>query len=71
MTKVVLRFRLQSALSNDELARLADTRSVYGVLDIKVDEAAATLAVEYDASRLNPDEVAAVVHRAGIAAVRE
>ena len=71
MTKVDLRFCLQSPLSTAQLERLAEARGVYGVLDIKVDEWPGTLSVEYDASRLNPEEVAAVLHRAGVPAVKE
>ncbi len=71
MTKVLLRFRLQSPLTESQLGRLADARSVYGVLDFQLDPSGASLAVEYDATRLRPDEVTAVLHRAGIPAVRE
>ncbi len=66
MTKVMIRFRLQSPLAARQLARLADARSLYGILDLQVDEPGCGLAVEYDASRLRPEEVAAVLHRAGI-----
>ena len=71
MTKVVIRFRLQSPLTEPQLARLADARSVYGVLDFQIDEGSRSLAVEYDATRLTPDEVATVLHGAGLPAVRE
>ena len=71
MTKVVIRFRLQSPLTGPQLARLAEARSVYGVLDFQLDDPRRSLAVEYDATRLTPDEVATVLHRAGIPAIRE
>ncbi|MBI3694715.1 MAG: hypothetical protein HY238_07730 [Acidobacteria bacterium] len=71
MTKVLIRFKLQSPLTESSLAHLADARSVYGVFDFQLAAAGTTLAVEYDATRLRPDEVAAVLHRAGIPAVRE
>ena len=67
MTKVLIRFRLQSPLTETQLARLANARSVYGVLNFHLDDN--TLAVEYDATRLRPEEVAAVLHRAGIPVV--
>ena len=71
MTKVFIHFRLQSPLTESHLARLAEARSVYGVLDFQLDQSGTTLAVEYDATRLRPDEVTAVLHRAGIPAVRQ
>ena len=71
MTKVLIHFKLQSPLTEAHLACLADARSVYGLLDFQLDEPGTSLAVEYDATRLRPDEVAAVLHRAGIPAVRE
>ncbi|HYM13141.1 MAG TPA: hypothetical protein VEU62_20540 [Bryobacterales bacterium] len=71
MTKVDIRFRLQSPLSEEQLRRLADVRSVYGVLGFHLDESDSVLVVEYDATRLRPEEVAGVLHRAGLAALRE
>lgn len=71
MTKVDIRFRLQAPLAPAQLARLAEARGVYGILDLRVEEAAGTLAVEYDASRLNPQEVEGVLRRAGVPVVRE
>lgn len=71
MTKVQIRFQLQTPLSENELARLADARGVYGMLRFDIDETAGRLTVEYDATRLDPNEVEAVLHRAGIPAVKE
>jgi len=71
MTKVQIRFRLQSALSEAQRSRLAEAHAVYGVQRIQVEEPGASLTVEYDASRLRPEEVEAVLRRAGVAAVRE
>ena len=67
MTRVELHFRLQAPLAEPQLARLADLRGVYGVLGFRLAEGA--LAVEYDATRLRPAEVEALLHHAGIAAV--
>lgn len=71
MTKVDIRFKLQSPLTAAQLARLAETRGVYGILEMTLDEAAGALHVEYDASRLNPQEVEGVLRRAGLPVVRE
>jgi len=71
MTKVIVRYRLQSPLAEPQLARLAEARSVYGILNFDLDTAADRLAVEYDASRLRPEEVAGVLRRAGVPAVPE
>jgi hypothetical protein len=67
MTKVDLHFRLQAPLAEPQLARLADLRGVYGVLGFRLEPGA--LAVEYDATRLRPAEVEALLHHAGIPAL--
>lgn len=69
MTKVVVRFQLQSTLNDRQLARLADLRGVYGVLGFDLDEANQRLSVEYDATRLQPPEVTSLLRRAGIPAL--
>ena len=71
MTKVDMRFRLQSPLSEAQRGRLAETRSVYGVLDFHLDESDGVLVVEYDATRLRPEEVVGILHRAGLPALQE
>ena len=71
MTKVDARYRLVHPLDDELLRRIADAHSVYGVVRVRVDEAAGELTVEYDASRLTPDQVDAVLRRAGIAVQRE
>ncbi len=71
MTKVIARYRLQSPLAEAQLARLAQARSVYGVLNFDIDTTANRLAVEYDASRLRPEEVAAVLRGAAVPAIPE
>jgi allophanate hydrolase subunit 1 len=70
VTKVDIRFKLQAPPTPAQLTRLAETRGVYGILDLTLDEAAGTLHVEYDASRLNPQEVEGVLRRAGLPVVR-
>ena len=46
---------------------LDQIREVYGVRRISLDENARTVQVEYDASRLHADDVAALLSEAGIA----
>ena len=71
MTKVRIRFRLPAPLTAAQLERFSDARGVYGLLDLDLDPAGEGFAVEYDATRLTPEEVAALLRSAGIAAVRE
>ena len=71
MTKVQIRFRLQEPLHEIQLERLTDLRGVYGILNFEAKTGATALGVEYDATRLRPEEVAALVRRAGIAAVTD
>ena len=70
MTKVVIHFRLQSPLTERQLARLSDARCVYGVLGISIEDSGAGLAVEYDATRLRPEEVETVLRGKEIPVVR-
>jgi hypothetical protein len=46
---------------------LDQVRGVYGVRRICLDEKARTVAVEYDASRLRAEDIAALLTEAGIA----
>jgi hypothetical protein len=66
MTKVLIRFQLQSPLTDAHLAQLAGLRGVYGLLHCEFDWEACTCAVEYDATRLRPAEVGALLRRHGI-----
>ena len=66
---MVARFRLQSVLSPAQLERLAELRVVYGVLNFEWPEGAGEFTVEYDATRLRPAEVGALLRRNGIPAV--
>jgi hypothetical protein len=66
VTKVVIRFRLQSPLTEAQLARLAELRGVYGILNFEADESSGAFGVEYDATRLCPAEVASLLRASGI-----
>jgi hypothetical protein len=66
MTKVQIRFRLQRPLDEILLERLSATRAFYGILRITVAPSLDGLSVEYDASRLGPEEVKSALEGAGI-----
>lgn len=52
------------------MARLSDTRSVYGIQRMQVGADLDSLMVEYDATRMKPADVEATLAGAGIAAER-
>lgn len=66
MTKVLLRFELQSPLTEPQLVQLGDLRGIYGILSFEFDPDSSALAVEYDATRLRAPEVAALLRRHGL-----
>ena len=67
MTKVQIRFRLEKPLDDVQLQRLSDTTSLYGIQRVKLAPAMDSLLVEYDATRLRPQEVESALAGAGIA----
>ena len=68
MTRVQLHFRLRQPLNDEMLARLSDAYAIYGIQRVKVAADLDSLMVEYDATRMRPAEVEAVLAGAGIAA---
>jgi hypothetical protein len=48
-----------------EARALDQVRRVYGVRDLRLDEQRRAIAVEYDASRLNESDLAALLAKAG------
>jgi hypothetical protein len=70
MTKVQLPFTLTAPLDEATLNRLADVYEVYGILRINVEPGSQGLSVEYDATRLTPKDVEAVLAQAGVPLVR-
>jgi hypothetical protein len=66
MTKVQIDFRLQHALDDELMTRLAGAYSIYGIQKIRLAPSEESLTVEYDATRLRPAEVHAALTRAGI-----
>ena len=66
MTTVDVAFRYGNVPGESELRALASAREVYGIRKVSFDEKESVLRVEYDATRLNEDTVAALLRRAGI-----
>jgi hypothetical protein len=66
MTTVEIVFHTTVPPTASTAAALANTREVYGMRRIAFDQAAQTLCVEYDATRLNAAAVAKLVRQAGI-----
>ena len=67
MTKIQAQFKLVKPLDAEAMKRLADTRSLYGILSLQVDPGLDGLRVEYDATRLKEQDVEAALRCAGAA----
>jgi hypothetical protein len=66
MTAVDVCFRYGTPPGEREMKSLDRVWEVYGIRRIQFDEAAHTIRVEYDATRLNEDVVSSLLRRAGI-----
>ena len=66
MTLVEIGFRLQSALTPAQLQDLAEFSNTYGLRKFHVDASGQVLRFEYDASRLQPTQIAHVLRQARI-----
>ena len=66
MTALDVVFRYGAAPGEAELRAIAPLRDVYGIRKVSFDEKERTIRVEYDASRLKEDTVAALLRCAGI-----
>ena len=66
MTQLDVAFRYGTPPGENELRALTYARDVYGVRKIEFDEAQQIVRVEYDASRLSEETVAALLRRAGM-----
>ena len=71
MTTVEILYRYASQPTEAHLFALANTRDVYGIRRLSFDREARTLRIEFDATRLNPSMVTALVRRAGVQIVEE
>ncbi|HWG38941.1 MAG TPA: hypothetical protein VN658_00225 [Candidatus Acidoferrales bacterium] len=66
MTLLDVVFKYGTPPGEKEMSALNNAWEVYGVRKIKFDEKERTIRVEYDATRLNDGEIAAILRRAGV-----
>ena len=67
MTAVEVCFQYATPPAEADLRALQGVREVYGIRGLTFDEGARTVRVEFDATRLNEDSVAALLRDAGLA----
>jgi len=66
MTAVEVVFKYQLPPTETIMRAMDFVREVYGIRRIKFDEKERTIRVEYDATRMNEDTVAALLRRTGL-----
>jgi len=66
MTKVTLHYDLLHALTDDDLASIANVHSTYGIARVQIAPSLDKITVDYDASRLMKTDVEAVLMRHGV-----
>ncbi len=66
MTAVEVAFRYGNTPGTMEMRAVDSLRDVYGIRRVRFNEKEKTVRVEYDATRLREDVVAALLRRAGI-----
>jgi hypothetical protein len=66
MTLLDVVFKYGMPPGEKEMAALNNAWEVYGVRKIKFNEKESSIRVEYDATRLNDGEIAAILRRAGV-----
>ncbi len=66
MTALDVAFRYGATPGDAAIRAIAPLRDVYGIRRVRFDSQERTVQVEYDASRLNENTVAALLRRAGI-----
>jgi hypothetical protein len=71
MTTVEILLRYATPPTESVAAALANTREVYGIRRLSFDQAAHTLRVEYDATRLQAADVMQLVRLAGLQVIEE
>jgi hypothetical protein len=66
MTKVQIRFRLERPLDDQMIPRIASAHSIYGIMRVQAAEASNEIIVDYDASRLETEDVGTALKQRGI-----
>lgn len=66
MTPLDIAYRYGRMPGLAEMRAMSVLTEVYGVRKVRFDEAASTVHVEFDASRMNEEEVASLLRRAGL-----
>jgi hypothetical protein len=66
MTSVDVAYKYVYPPGESVMRALDSVREVYGIRRIRLNEAERTIRVEYDATRLNQDTVAALLRRTGL-----
>lgn len=66
MTAVQITFRYQGPFRPELLPRTQEYHGYYGIRQMKVDPDRNLITVEYDATRLDPNGVEAVLRRVGL-----
>ena len=66
MTQLDVLYRYGAAPTERVILALSKVRDVYGVRRLAIDEAAKTVRVEYDASRLTEPVIHQLLRRAGV-----
>ena len=66
MTALEVSFRYEKAPTAPTLRAIDSLREVYGIRRIQFNEAEKTIRLEYDASRLKEETVAALLRRTGL-----
>ena len=68
MTKVQIHLALQRPLDDEMMERISDANSIYGIEHVKILPSLKEIVVEYDATRLKPDEIERALALNGISA---
>lgn len=71
MTTMDIAFSYTGPLSDPQIQALSHLSDVYGIRKLRIDEAARTLAIEYDATRMDAARVEALIRSCGLAALPE
>lgn len=71
MTTVEVLYQYAQHPSEDVMRALGSIREVYGIRNIRVEEAAKTVRVEYDATRLAAATVCQLLRRTGLDVIEE